>query len=178
MGGPLRDRVQAYATGFYRKRVGDAVSYLIDEAQQRAEAGFTAIKLKLGFGIDDDVRICRSIRRAIGEIMIIMVDANHAYDAPAAIRVGRRIDPRRPDGRSRQRNPGSPHMWVDAHSERIRYVDDFLAFRKSVSGADIRLQDIEELDIAWFEEPVPPEDLQGLSASQVDTLHPDRRWRG
>jgi D-galactarolactone cycloisomerase len=35
MGGPLRSRVQAYATGFYRKRGGDAVSYLIDEAQQR-----------------------------------------------------------------------------------------------------------------------------------------------
>ena len=110
MGGPLRNRIQAYATGFYRKRDGDAVSYLIDEAQQRADMGFTAIKLKLGFGIDEDVRLCQSIRRAVGEAMTIMVDANHAYDATAAIRVGRRI---------------------------------------------------EELDIAWFEEPVPPEDLEG-----------------
>src|SRR5215471_5509707 len=49
LGGPLRTRVQAYATGFYRKRDGDAVSYLIDEAQQCADMGFTAIKLKLGF---------------------------------------------------------------------------------------------------------------------------------
>jgi D-galactarolactone cycloisomerase len=110
MGGPLRSRVQAYATGVYRKRGGDAVSYLIDEAQHRADAGFTAIKLKLGFGIDEDIKLCRSIRQAVGETMTIMVDANHAYDATAAIRVGRQI---------------------------------------------------EELDIAWFEEPVPPEDLQG-----------------
>ena len=47
IGGPLRSRVQAYATGFYRKRGGDAVPYLIEEAQQRADAGFSAIKLKL-----------------------------------------------------------------------------------------------------------------------------------
>jgi len=31
MGGPLRSRVQAYATGFYRKRGGEPVLYLIDE---------------------------------------------------------------------------------------------------------------------------------------------------
>jgi D-galactarolactone cycloisomerase len=110
MGGPLRSRVEAYATGFYRKRGGDAAAYLIDEARQRAEAGFGAIKLKLGFGVDEDVRLCRAIRKAVGEKMTVMVDANHAYDATAAIRVGRQI---------------------------------------------------EELDIAWFEEPVPPEDLQG-----------------
>jgi D-galactarolactone cycloisomerase len=110
MGGPLRSRVQAYATGFYRKRGGDPVSYLIDEAQRRTDAGFTAIKLKLGFGIDEDISLCQSIRRAVGEAMTIMVDANHAYDAVAAIRLGRHI---------------------------------------------------EELGIFWFEEPVPPEDLQG-----------------
>jgi D-galactarolactone cycloisomerase len=110
MGGPLRSRVQAYATGFYRKRDGDPLSYLIDEARQRADAGFSAIKLKLGFGIDEDIRLCREVRRAVGDRMTIMVDANHAYDATAAIRVGRQI---------------------------------------------------EDLDIAWFEEPVPPEDLQG-----------------
>ena len=110
MGGPLRTRVQAYATGFYRKRSGDAVSYLCDEARQRADAGFKAIKLKLGFGIDEDVRLCRSVRRAVGDTMTIMVDANHAYDATAAIRVGRQI---------------------------------------------------EDLDIAWFEDLVPPEDLLG-----------------
>jgi D-galactarolactone cycloisomerase len=108
----LRTRVPAYATGFFRKRDGDPdpMSYLIDEARERADAGFQAIKLKLGFGIDEDVRLCRSIRRAVGETMTIMVDANHAYDATSAIRVGRQI---------------------------------------------------EDLDIAWFEEPVPPEDLQG-----------------
>ncbi len=110
MGGPLRSRVQAYATGFYRKEGGDPLSYLLDEARQRADAGFEAIKLKLGFGIVEDVRLCRAVRQAVGGAMTIMVDANHAYDATAAIRLGRQI---------------------------------------------------EDLDIAWFEEPVPPEDLAG-----------------
>ena len=110
MGGPLRTRVEAYATGFYRKRGGDPLDYLVAEARERVAQGFSGIKLKLGFGLDDDVTLCHAVRRAVGGGTAIMVDANHAYDATAAIRLG---------------------------------------------GA------IEELDIAWFEEPVPPEDLDG-----------------
>jgi len=110
LGGPLRERVQAYATGFYRKRDGDPLQYLVAEAEERVAAGFSAIKLKLGFGINEDVRLCQAVRKAIGDEIGIMVDANHAYDAPAAIQLGMRI---------------------------------------------------EELDIGWFEEPVPPEDLGG-----------------
>jgi D-galactarolactone cycloisomerase len=110
LGGPLRSRVEAYATGFYRKRHGDPLAYLLDEARERVDQGFHAIKLKLGFGLDEDVRLCRAVRSAIGDRIGIMVDANHAYDATAAIRLGRQI---------------------------------------------------EALDIAWFEEPVPPEDLAG-----------------
>ena len=110
LGGPLRNRVEAYATGFYRKRHGDPLDYLVLEAHERVAAGFTAIKLKLGFGLDADVRLCETVRRAIGPRIRIMVDANHAYDALGAIQLGRRIEP---------------------------------------------------LDISWFEEPVPPEDLAG-----------------
>jgi D-galactarolactone cycloisomerase len=110
LGGPLRDKVEAYATGFYRKRGGDPIRYLVDEARERAAQGFTGIKLKLGFGMEGDIRLCHAVRRAVGDRLAIMIDANHAYDAPGAIALGRRI---------------------------------------------------EELNIAWFEEPVPPEDLAG-----------------
>jgi D-galactarolactone cycloisomerase len=110
LGGPLRTRVEAYATGFYRKRGGDPLSYLVEEAHQRVAEGFTGIKLKLGFGLDGDTRLVETVRRAVGGGFRIMVDANHAYDATAAIRLGRAI---------------------------------------------------EAFDIAWFEEPVPPEDLAG-----------------
>jgi D-galactarolactone cycloisomerase len=110
IGGPLRSRVQAYATGFYRKRSGDPLIYLVEEARERVGRGFGAIKLKLGFDFDEDIRLCHEVRHAVGRGVMIMIDANHAYDATAAIRLGRRI---------------------------------------------------EALDIAWFEEPVPPEDHAG-----------------
>lgn len=110
LGGRLRDKVEAYATGFYRKRHGDPLEYLVKEAHERVAAGFSAIKLKLGFGMESDVRLCETVRRAVGPGIRIMVDANHAYDGLGAIRLGKQIEP---------------------------------------------------LDIAWFEEPVPPEDLEG-----------------
>ena len=93
LGGPLRTRVEAYATGFYRKRRPDFLTYLVEEAHERIAEGFGAIKLKLGFGLDDDVRLCETVRRAVGDRVGIMVDANHAYDATAAIHLGRRIAP-------------------------------------------------------------------------------------
>src|SRR5258705_13999654 len=40
LGGPLRSRVEAYATGFYRKRDGDPLSYLVEEAYQDAADRF------------------------------------------------------------------------------------------------------------------------------------------
>ena len=55
----------------------------------------------------------RAVREAIGPDVALMVDANHAFDAVAAVRLGRMI---------------------------------------------------EQYGIGWFEEPVPPEDLQGYRA--------------
>src|ERR1700722_539628 len=66
IGGTLRDRVEAYATGFYRKRGDDPFAYLIDEAHRRVAEGFTGIKLKLGFGLEGDARLCETVRRGGG----------------------------------------------------------------------------------------------------------------
>jgi D-galactarolactone cycloisomerase len=92
MGGPLRTTVQAYATGLYRFKSGDPVAYLADEAAGYVAEGFKAIKLKIGFGIEADVRATRAVRRAIGDDVTLMVDANQAYDAVAAIRLGHMIE--------------------------------------------------------------------------------------
>lgn len=108
LGGPLRDSVRAYATGLYRRKTGNPPDYLADEAAGYVREGFHAVKLKVGFGIADDVAAARAVREAIGAETGLMIDANHAYDAVAAIELGRRL---------------------------------------------------EALDIGWFEEPVPPEDL-------------------
>jgi len=113
MGGPVRDKVKAYATGLYRQDRIDHTDYLCDEALESRALGFRAMKLKVGFGVDDDVRAVRAVRAAIGADIGLMIDANHAYDAVEAIRLGRCI---------------------------------------------------EDQDIGWFEEPVPPEDLDGHRA--------------
>jgi D-galactarolactone cycloisomerase len=110
MGGPLRTEVRAYATGLYRRPTGDPIRYLAEEAAGYVAEGFRAVKLKVGFGVEEDAQVARAVRKAIGRDVALLVDANHAYDAVAAIRLGRMI---------------------------------------------------EELDIGWFEEPVPPEDLAG-----------------
>jgi D-galactarolactone cycloisomerase len=92
MGGPCRTHVDAYATGLYRREGGEPAAYLAEEAAGYREEGFRAVKLKVGFGIDEDVRMTRAVREAIGPACGLMVDANHAFDALAAIRYGRRVE--------------------------------------------------------------------------------------
>ena len=93
MGGPLRTEVQAYATGLYRRKSGDPLKYLAEEAAGYVADGFKAVKLKVGFGVEEDAAVTRAVRQAIGAGVALMVDANHAYDAVAAIRLGRMIEP-------------------------------------------------------------------------------------
>jgi D-galactarolactone cycloisomerase len=92
MGGPLRTEVQAYATGLYRRKSGDPLKYLAEEAAGYVADGFKAVKLKVGFGVEEDAAVTHAVRDAIGSDTALMVDANHAYDAIAAIRLGRMIE--------------------------------------------------------------------------------------
>ncbi|WP_439405345.1 mandelate racemase/muconate lactonizing enzyme family protein [Bradyrhizobium sp. DASA03076] len=92
LGGAARKEVQAYATGLYRRRSGDPLKYLPEEAASYAAEGFRAVKLKVGFGIEEDAAVTHAVREAIGGDVALMVDANHAYDAVAAIRLGRLIE--------------------------------------------------------------------------------------
>ena len=92
LGGPLRTEVRAYATGLYRRKSGDPGKYLAEEAASYVAEGFGAVKLKVGFGIEEDAAMARAVRAAIGRDVALMVDANHAYDAVAAIRLGRMIE--------------------------------------------------------------------------------------
>ena len=110
MGGPLRSEVPAYASGLFRQRDGNPETYLAKEAAGHVERGYGAVKLKVGFGIEEDMRAVKAVRQAIGSDILLMVDANGAYDAVNAIRLARQMEP---------------------------------------------------YDITWFEEPVPPEDIEG-----------------
>jgi len=110
LGGSYRDRVRTYPTGFFRRDVPDPQRAWIDEAGGYVAQGYGAMKLKLGFGLKEDVEKVRVIREAVGPTPLLMVDANCAYNAAEAIWLAKKIEP---------------------------------------------------YDIFWFEEPVPPEDLEG-----------------
>ncbi len=84
LGGPLRTEVEAYATGLYRRERRDHETYLREEAAGYVEAGFRAMKLKTGWGIEEDIALTRALRDEIGPSIRLAIDANHAYDATAA----------------------------------------------------------------------------------------------
>ncbi len=111
LGARFRDQALAYASGpyyFFDEVVPDRI---VEEALQYREQGFKAMKIKIG-GMDprDDLRRVAAVRRAVGDEVTLMVDANQAYNAHTAIRVGHAL---------------------------------------------------EDLDILWFEEPVPCVDIEG-----------------
>jgi len=93
LGGAFRSAVQPYATGFYRIDGQGEGTRLADEALQHFESGFRAMKVKLGFGVDDDIAVMRAVGRAVeGKGVTLMVDTNHAYGRAEALRLGRVLD--------------------------------------------------------------------------------------
>jgi len=110
LGGRKRDAVTAYATGMYFSEGEGLAQRLADEAVAHKEAGFGAMKMKVGLGLSEDVAHVAGVREAIGPEVALMVDANHAYSRREALSLSRAI---------------------------------------------------EEHDIAWFEEPLSPDDYEG-----------------
>lgn len=94
LGGAHRDRVQIYATGFYRVTGQGEAARLADEARLRAAEGFRFLKIKLGFGVADDLAVMQAVARAIeGKGLRLMIDTNHAYGVADAVRLGRALTP-------------------------------------------------------------------------------------
>jgi L-alanine-DL-glutamate epimerase-like enolase superfamily enzyme len=83
---------------------------IVKEAVGYVEQGFSAIKMKVGRGVAQDIRNVKAIRDVIGYDIQLTVDANCAYNIATAIKMGRAL---------------------------------------------------EKYDVYWFEEPIPPEDIDG-----------------
>ena len=93
LGGAFRTRVQPYATGFYRIKGQGEGKRLAEEALRHFESGFSIMKVKLGYGVDDDIACMHEIGRAIqGKPITLMVDTNHAYGRAEALRLGRALE--------------------------------------------------------------------------------------
>jgi D-galactarolactone cycloisomerase len=93
LGGAFRARVEAYATGFYRLQGLGEARRLGEEAVAHWESGLRAMKIKLGFGVADDVAVMHEVRRALGDRGVtLMIDTNHAYGVADALRLGRALE--------------------------------------------------------------------------------------
>ncbi|NKB77933.1 MAG: mandelate racemase/muconate lactonizing enzyme family protein [Gammaproteobacteria bacterium] len=93
LGGAFRDKVQPYATGFYRIKGKGESQRLAEEAIAHKEAGFTAMKVKLGFGVTDDISVMQAISEALNDPSIeLMVDTNHGYGRSEALVLGKELE--------------------------------------------------------------------------------------
>jgi len=121
LGGSPREYLVPYATGMYRSEIPTNNDKLVKEAMTYVDQDYKALKLKIGFGLNDDVHAVAAVRKAVGPGVKLMLDANHAYNASSAVQ---------------------------------------LSFR------------LEEFGITWFEEPVPPEDINGYVEVKAKTRIP------
>jgi|TARA_B100000959_G_scaffold45798_2_gene46556 D-galactarolactone cycloisomerase len=91
LGGQIRNSVPVYATGLYYTE-GEMPTRLLAEARGYVESGFIGMKTKIGgLKIEDDVKRVKAIRDEIGPDIKLMVDANQAYNASSAIRIGQKL---------------------------------------------------------------------------------------
>ena len=94
IGGAHRTRVQAYGYGMMLKResAADHRARFVDEAAAIKGMGFAAVKMKLGLGPRDDVKLAEAVREGVGPGFRFMADANHCYTTSDAFYVGRALD--------------------------------------------------------------------------------------
>ena len=127
LGGAHRDRVVAYATGLYYTEAADQTAALVREAEGYAAEGFRGMKMKVG-GLtpQQDVRNVAAVRAAIGPDIFLSVDANQAYNAYTAIRVGRGLEE-------------SDVLWLEEpvpHDDLAGYLQVKAALKLAISGGE------------------------------------------
>lgn len=87
-----RSRVEPYLTALYRQDWPDLAEGLAEEALRWKDRGWKSMKMKIGYGLESDVRAVRAVREAIGDDIGLGVDSNCAYDAGTAAALGRRLE--------------------------------------------------------------------------------------
>jgi D-galactarolactone cycloisomerase len=82
LGGKCRDKVPVYATALYPEEPAKVAK----RARGFAEQGFHGVKIKVGFDLDQDIRIMRAVREELGKDFVIMTDANQGYTLDVALK--------------------------------------------------------------------------------------------
>jgi D-galactarolactone cycloisomerase len=75
-----------------KKSVEQLIELFQKEAKEIKAKNFKAMKMKIGIGPKDDLKLVKAVREAIGDDYKLMVDANHAYNLSDALHVGKGLD--------------------------------------------------------------------------------------
>ena len=94
VGGKCNNEVPVYGYGMMlqNKPVDQLIELFQKEAKEIKEKNFKAMKMKIGIGPKNDLKLVKAVRDAVGPEYKLMVDANHAYNLNDALYVGRGLD--------------------------------------------------------------------------------------
>lgn len=115
--GACRESIPAYAmVGWYY----DSDEEFVKRCEEAVEEGFRALKIKVGrYSLKNDLDRIRLVRSAVGEDILLMVDANQALDFPEALRRGRAYEQ---EGLYWYEEPMPPQM-VENHARLAQALD-------------------------------------------------------
>ena len=92
LGGAYRNKIKPYATGLYFSSIENPSKNFEIELMDYLNRGFKAIKMKIGLGIEVDLKNIKYVRKVIGNDIKLMVDANHAYSLIESIELSKKME--------------------------------------------------------------------------------------
>ena len=94
IGGKCNSQIPVYGYGMMlqNKPVEELVSLFKEESKEIKAKKFKAMKMKVGIGPEDDLKLVQAVRDSVGNDFKLMVDANHAYNLKDALYVGKGLD--------------------------------------------------------------------------------------
>ena len=94
VGGKCNNKVPVYGYGMMlqKKSVNELITLFKEESKQIKSKNFKAMKMKVGLGPREDLKLVQAVRDAVGKDFKLMVDANHAYNLKDALYVGKALD--------------------------------------------------------------------------------------
>ena len=112
LGGAAVESIECYATGFYFD--GEPLEQRWErEARGYLEAGFRAVKMKVGQGIERDAELTAALRGFIGPEVKLAIDANHAYTPVEAASLARKVEPYAIHWFEEPVSPLDPDAWLE-----------------------------------------------------------------
>jgi len=96
LGGKVRDSIRAYASQLYAR---EDLAMLAEEAKSYTDAGFTAVKMRFGYGPRDgragmrkNYELVRTVREAVGDDVDIATEAYMGWDTNYAVSMIRKLE--------------------------------------------------------------------------------------